>query len=190
MRMKDEEKRTAIVEATIKLVNEIGFVSASVSKIAREADVSPATLYIYYKNKEDLLVSTYVEIKKLLSDAILQDFNPEAPIRDILKKTWLNTFNFIQRHPSYIWFTEQFANSPFGDLVDRESVEKYFLPIIEILNRGIDQKIIKNVPFDLLSVFTFYPVILLTNPKLCKHFQATTENIELAFDLAWDAIKL
>lgn len=62
MRNKDELKQEAIIQATIKLVNKIGFVSSSVAKISKEANVSPATIYIYYKNKEDLLVSTYVEI--------------------------------------------------------------------------------------------------------------------------------
>ncbi|PLX26508.1 MAG: TetR family transcriptional regulator, partial [Ignavibacteria bacterium] len=35
MRHKDAQKQQAIIRATIKLVNEIGFDSASVSKIAR-----------------------------------------------------------------------------------------------------------------------------------------------------------
>ena len=74
MRVKDELKQDALFKATIKLVNEIGFVASSVSKIAREADVSPATIYVYYKNKEDLLVSTYINIKQTLSDEILRDF--------------------------------------------------------------------------------------------------------------------
>ena len=37
MRTKDDEKAAALFEATVKLVNEIGFASSSVSKIAREA---------------------------------------------------------------------------------------------------------------------------------------------------------
>ena len=65
MRYKDEQKQDAIIQATIQLVNEIGFAASSVSKIAKQANVSPATLYIYYTNKEDLLVSTYVSIKIL-----------------------------------------------------------------------------------------------------------------------------
>ena len=69
MRVKDDEKQEALFEATVKLVNEIGFVSSSVSKIAKEANVSPATIYVYYKNKEDLLVSTYIAIKLDLSTA-------------------------------------------------------------------------------------------------------------------------
>ena len=71
MRTKDDEKEAALFEATVKLVNETGFASSSVSKIAREAGVSPATIYVYHKNKEDLLVSTYIEIKLNLSKALL-----------------------------------------------------------------------------------------------------------------------
>ncbi len=54
MRTKDDFKQEALFQATIKLVNDIGFVSSSVAKIAKEADVSPATIYVYHKNKEDL----------------------------------------------------------------------------------------------------------------------------------------
>ena len=61
MRTKDEGKQDAIIKATIKLVNEIGFVSSSVAKIAKEANVSPATIYVYYQNKEDLLISTLLK---------------------------------------------------------------------------------------------------------------------------------
>ena len=92
MRTKDDEKEAALFEATVKLVNEIGFASSSVSKIAREAGVSPATIYVYYKNKEDLLVSTYIAIKLDLSKALLRDFNDRRPIRDILRKVWFNMF--------------------------------------------------------------------------------------------------
>jgi AcrR family transcriptional regulator len=82
MRTKDDEKEAALFEATVKLVNEIGFASSSVSKIAKEAGVSPATIYVYYKNKEDLLVSTYIAIKLDVSKALLRDFDNRLPIRD------------------------------------------------------------------------------------------------------------
>lgn len=98
MRHKDENKQDAIIKATIKLVNEIGFVASSVAKIAKEANVSPATIYIYYKNKEDLLVSTYIDIKQKLSTAIIKDFDESQPIRDILKKMWFNSFDYTSKY--------------------------------------------------------------------------------------------
>ena len=130
MRLKDEVKQEALFEATVKLVNEIGFVASSVAKIARQANISPATIYIYYENKEDLLVSTYVNIKQSISKAILKNFDDSLPIRDILRKLWLNMFDYVAKHPDYIQFSEQFSNSPYSTLVNKTEVEKYFEPII------------------------------------------------------------
>ena len=50
MRTKDEQKKEALFKATVKLVNEIGFAASSVSKIAKEASVSPSTLYVFFEN--------------------------------------------------------------------------------------------------------------------------------------------
>jgi len=190
MRTRDEEKKAALFEATVKLVNEIGFVSSSVSKIAKEANVSPATIYVYYENKEDLLVSTYVEIKRSLSNAILDNFDATLPIRDILRNVWFNIFEYISNNLNYYKFAEQFSNSPFSSLVDRETVEQFFDPLIKVLKRGIEQKIIKNVNFDILAAFMWYPITVLANPRLCEDFELNEVNIETAFTLAWDAIKL
>ena len=190
MRVKDEFKQDALFNATIKLVNETGFVASSVSKIAKEANVSPATIYVYYENKEDLLVSTYVNIKQSISKAILKNFDESLPIRDILKKLWLNMFTYISSHPDYLQFSEQFSNSPYSTLVNKSEVEKYFEPIINVLKRGIEQKIIKDVCHDILATFIFYPIFTLSNQRICTDFIKNEENIETAFTLAWDAIKL
>jgi hypothetical protein len=125
-----------------------------------------------------------------MSVAFLKNFDDSIPIRDILRNTWFNVFAYAAQHPDHMQYTEQFANSPFADLVDREEVEKYFGPIFEVLQRGIDQKIIKNVGFDILGAFIFHPIVKLSNSKLCFDFEPNDSNIETAFTLAWDAIKL
>jgi len=189
MRNKDELKQQAIIDATISLVNEVGFVACSVSKIAKKANVSPATLYVYYKNKEDLLVSTYIEIKQLFGRKLLNNFDDSLPIRDILRNMWFNIFKFTVKSPEYFQFTEQFSNSPFSELVDRNQVEKSFKPVYQTVQRGIDQKIIKNVSIDIISAFLFVPAMTLSNKKICQSFDPSPENIETTFNLAWDAIK-
>ena len=190
VRTKDEEKQEALFESTVKVVNAIGFASSSVAKIAKEASVSSATLYVYHKNKEDLLVSTYLTIKQHLSVALLEGFDPDRPIRDILETAWFNAFRFATQHEDYFQFAEQFSNSPYADLIDNTEVEKYFDPIIQVLQRGIEQKIIKDVGFGILRAFMFYPIIALSNSRLCVDFEINDDNIKTAFNLAWDAIKL
>ena len=55
MRFKDEDKRQRIKDALVRLILRDGIDGVSVSKIAREAGVSPATIYVYYTSKEDML---------------------------------------------------------------------------------------------------------------------------------------
>lgn len=190
MRIKDQLKQDAIIAATVKLVNEIGFASSSVSKIAKKASVSPATLYIYYKNKEDLLVSTYIEIKKKMSKALLKDFDAELPLRDILENFWKNGFEFVSQNRELFQYSEQFSSSPYSDLVDHEELEKHFEPFVKVLQKGIEQKVIKDVPFDVLVTFIFYPIMIMSNSKMCKSLELTEDIIGIGFTLAWDAIKL
>jgi AcrR family transcriptional regulator len=51
MRLKDETKKSAIRSATIRVVNKLGLEGASVSKIAKEADISAASIYTYFEIK-------------------------------------------------------------------------------------------------------------------------------------------
>ena len=68
MRYKDEHKKEAIYEATILLLNKEGFSSTSMSKIAKHAGVSASTIYIYFKNKDDMLKKLYLDTKPELSN--------------------------------------------------------------------------------------------------------------------------
>ncbi len=190
MRIKDDKKKEALFLATIKLVNEIGFVSSSVSKIAKEANVSPATLYIYFKNKDDLIVSTYIEIKRSMSNAMLEDFDTTMPVRDILQQTWHKIFSYVSDNREDFRYAEQFSNSPYTDLLDKSEVQKFFEPFIHVIERGIKEKVIKDVHFEILTTFIFSPVTILANPNHCHSFSITEQNVETAFQLAWDAIKL
>jgi len=179
-----------LFEATVKLVNEIGFASSSVSKITKEANVSPSTVYVFFKSKEDLLVSTYIEIKRNMSEALLDDFDDILPIRDIIKSVWFGMFKYISNNLKYYEYLEQFANSPYSSLVDHEALEKHFIPIIKVLDRAIEQKIIKNVDRSFLSAFMFHPISRLANPRLSHGLELDEEDLETAFTMAWDAIKL
>lgn len=189
MRIKDDIKQEALFQATVKMVNQIGFAASSVSKIAGEAGISPATLYVYHKNKEDLLVSTYVQIKKLMGQAVQKGFDPARPVRDILERVWQNVFDFVRARPDYFQYMEQFASSPYSDLVNKQEVEAYFEPVIRVIHQGIEQKIIKDVSLDIITAFAFYPIMALASPRLCEQFDLSRENITAAFTLAWDAIR-
>ena len=65
MRTKDENKKAAITKAIIRLINEIGFVDISMSKIAKATGISASTLYVYYESKEDMFRKIYLDVNDL-----------------------------------------------------------------------------------------------------------------------------
>lgn len=53
------DKRTLITDAAIEVFADKGFHQARVSDIAKRAGVADGTIYLYFKNKEDLLLSIF-----------------------------------------------------------------------------------------------------------------------------------
>ncbi len=56
-----EEKYKAILDAATEAFAEYGYFSCQVSKIAKLAGVADGTIYLYFKNKQDILVSLFAE---------------------------------------------------------------------------------------------------------------------------------
>lgn len=59
--MKAENKHSKIIAAAIKVFAKKGFFSARISDIAKEAKVADGTIYLYFNNKNDILISIFEE---------------------------------------------------------------------------------------------------------------------------------
>lgn len=190
MRTQDEKKKAAIFDATIKLVNEVGFAAASVAKIAKEANVSPATLYIYHKNKEDLLVSIFIEIAERKSSSAMEGFDASDPLKESLRKIWHNSFRFVNQNEHLLQYHEQFLNSPYSDLLGDDQSKNETQPVESVIETAVKEKVIKPVDSELIRAFIFSPLMSLANPRTSGQIKMTRKKVDTAFEMVWDAIKL
>src|SRR5688500_16314259 len=53
------DKRERILAAAERIFARHGFFAAKVSDVAKEAGVADGTIYLYFKNKDDLLISLF-----------------------------------------------------------------------------------------------------------------------------------
>src|ERR1700741_2978834 len=90
MRTKDENKELAIREKAIEMTVNEGFDGLSMQKLAKAANVSPATIYLYFKNREDLIQQIYNELSIKMQVATLQNFRPEMSFKEGMKVQWQN----------------------------------------------------------------------------------------------------
>ena len=58
---KNKPKYKQIIDAAVIVIAENGYHQAQVSKIAKQAGVADGTIYLYFKNKEDILISLFQE---------------------------------------------------------------------------------------------------------------------------------
>ncbi|MGF2617315.1 TetR/AcrR family transcriptional regulator [Rossellomorea vietnamensis] len=58
---RDKPKYKQIIDAAVIVIAENGYHQAQVSRIAKQAGVADGTIYLYFKNKEDILISLFRE---------------------------------------------------------------------------------------------------------------------------------
>jgi AcrR family transcriptional regulator len=73
-----ERRRQQIIVAAKKVFSEKGFNKATMEDIATEAELSPGTLYLYFKNKEELYASLSLRILQYLSIRVEHVNNEKA----------------------------------------------------------------------------------------------------------------
>ncbi len=61
-RRRTPDKRSRILEAAVKVFARKGYFGARVSDVAKSARVADGTIYLYFRNKEDILVSLFDEV--------------------------------------------------------------------------------------------------------------------------------
>lgn len=84
-----QDKRERILRAAIKVFARKGFYAARVSEIAKAAGVADGTIYLYFKNKDDVLISIFEDrISRLivvLKEEIARHDSPEAKLRRVIE---------------------------------------------------------------------------------------------------------
>ncbi len=82
--MKSPDKHRKIIRAATKVFAKKGFFNARISDIAKEAKVADGTIYLYFNNKVDILLSVFEqEIGKLI-DQVIQLLEKEENSKDKL----------------------------------------------------------------------------------------------------------
>ena len=111
MRTKDQNKRTAIRDAAIAEFVRNGLGGATVAQIAETAGVSPATIYIYYPNKSEMLAQVYLEAKLKLRDAIVAAIDPDASCEANIRSMWFAFYDHMTARTNDFVFLQYVATA-------------------------------------------------------------------------------
>ncbi|MDQ1088937.1 MULTISPECIES: TetR/AcrR family transcriptional regulator [unclassified Siphonobacter] len=167
MRPKNIEKEEAIRTTAMRIIAEEGLENLSMQKLAKEANISPRTIYLKYENKEDLLVKLFIdEVIGSYEAAVLQDFNEAMGFAEGVQKIWLNVFHYFVANRSAFVLMQYGKSSPLLNQSFQEKNIKegqFFAPVHRFLKRHTQEGMIVNLPFEVQRALLFAPVLELVN---------------------------
>jgi len=190
MRTKDDKKHQAICDAAVKLITRHGFAETSMSKIAKTANVSPATLYIYFKNREDLLNNAYLMVKRHEAEVVQKGLVKEMSVEESFRTIWYNVYKYSQQHPKRFAFAEQFSNSPQITRISKDEMYDLFAPAVQLFDRGKKEGVFKNICLDMFGAVVFDPLNSLIKQCLISAKPLDKTDLATLYEITWDAVAL
>ena len=189
-----ERRRQQIIVAAKKVFSQKGFNKATMDDIASEAELSPGTLYLYFKNKEELYASLSLRILQYLHIRVehvkdKRGLNPEQKL-DAMIEAMYDVYEFdplVIINMFHLQSSETLKNLSAQLLTEIKDLSRKSIGgMAQIFEEGIQAGIfIDKHPVALSDVFwsLFSGVVLWTNSKriINEEKNFLKETLNLAF---------
>lgn len=150
------DKYHQILEAAVKVFAQQGFHQSTVAQIAKEAGVADGTIYLYFKNKNDILVNFFSYKTKLVFDRFRAEVDTAENSLDKLRNLIRRHLTEFQRdrNMAVVYQVETHQNSRLAEERIREMSKMYQDIISEIVELGqAEGKIRKDLYVGLVKRF-------------------------------------
>ena len=140
------EKYHRIIAAATKVFARKGFFLAKVSDIAKEAQVADGTIYLYFENKDDILISLFEEQMKAVLENMVQQISQEKDAVKKIEKFALTHLRLIElnKNMAEIIQVELRQSSKFMKEYKNEKFMQYLNLISDVIREGQEQGLFKK----------------------------------------------
>ncbi len=184
-----KDKKTAIMEAALKLFTERGFHGTSTAEISKEAGVATGTLFNYFPTKEYLINSLYFEVKGQLSQSMGKEIEVQSTFQDKLRKMWSNLIKWGLDNQEEFLFVGQFCSSPYITKFTREEVMKEYVFLHDLVNEGIKTGEIRDFSEELVIAMFYHASRAVVNLILDSDSSIDKNKfIEDGFQIIWNGL--
>ncbi|GGF06514.1 transcriptional regulator [Halobacillus andaensis] len=143
---KNKPKYKQIIDAAVVVIAENGYHSSQVSKIAKKAGVADGTIYLYFKNKEDILVSLFQDKMGQFIEKIEHETTSKQSAEEKLLTLVETHFKQLAADHHLAIVTQLELRQSNKELRYKiNNVLKRYLAVIDhIVDEGIQEKLFRN----------------------------------------------
>jgi len=138
-----------------------GLEGFSVNKLAKACGISVATLYIYYRDKNDLITQIALEEGKRMGSIVLKDFNPELPFAEGLRMQWKNRAKHMMENPVTMLFFEQLRSSSYHETAITALTADFKEIMGKFVKNAVERGEINKMPVEVYWSIAFAPLYAL-----------------------------
>ncbi len=161
MRIRDTAKEDLVKKHAIAVLGQEGFEGFSMGKLAKACGISVATLYIYYKDKDDLIIAIANEELEKMNKAVLDGFDPAMSFADGLRIQWKNRAGYILAHPEVSLFIEQLRSSTYHLSIFPVTMKPFSDAMGKFMKNAVRNKEIDPMPLEVFWSIAYGPLYTL-----------------------------
>lgn len=189
MKQKDDSKTDAIFAATLELVLELGVMGINMRQIAKKAGMATGTLYIYFKDKEALVDQLYQKCRSASVKSYFEGYDAGTPFETGFTVIWKNVLAYRLKNFKESVFMEQCYHSPYITHSTKEKSLNLIKPLLDLIERGKKEKILKNMDTALLLIFMMGSITELIKFTKYANKRITPDMMDNALTICWDGLK-
>ncbi|MEN8246210.1 MAG: TetR/AcrR family transcriptional regulator [Thermodesulfobacteriota bacterium] len=145
-RRRPNDKYQRILEAAIKVFAEQGFFQSTIAQVAREAGVADGTIYLYFKNKDDILVQFFnYKTKQVFSgfrEEVNKGDNAVEKLRNLVRRH-LAEFQ-RDRNMAILYQSETHQSFRLAEEQIKEMSNMYLDIVAEIVEQGQQEGLMRK----------------------------------------------
>ncbi|MFD0795813.1 TetR/AcrR family transcriptional regulator [Mucilaginibacter litoreus] len=195
MRIRNIDKVLLVKQKAIELIVKDGLEGFSMNKLAKACKISVATLYIYYQDRDDLIINIAVEEGKKMSEALLKNFDPAMGFEEGLRIQWTNRYQYMQENPSMNLFFDQLRSSSYQEKFLKSFLSDFKIVMGKFMQNVIARGEVEEMPFEAYWSVAFSPLYSLVRFDQegqslgGQPFKMTDKVLWKTFDLVIRALK-
>ncbi|MEO7530284.1 MAG: TetR/AcrR family transcriptional regulator [Sediminibacterium sp.] len=189
MKLRDDKKVQQIFKAVLTLVKQQGLAGVTMGGIAREAGMATGTLYIYFKNKEELINSLFFECRTEALENYFLNYDASKPFKSGFHVVWMNILNFRVLNFEDVVFMDQCYHSPFINECTMKLTKEMKKPLIKLIERGKNENVFKDMDSMTLLMFMIGSIHEGVKNAHYNLKPLHKNDVDGMFKMCWDGMK-
>ncbi len=190
------ERRNSIFKAAIRVYSKEGYHAVTMEKIAEAAELSRATLYLYFKTKDEIFIHAILEYSGFFTERLKRLYAGRFEIKEnLLESLWSTFIEFYENDREsfnatlYFHQSEMIRHLPeaLRLLLDRSGSRNYGY-LAKIMAYGIEEGVFRDCSPKTLAEVVWTSFLGIIHLENSKRAMGRKNHSEITWDLALEML--